>query len=107
MLSLEFIYFSYLFGLCIHVVDEYNTSGGFVNWVKEKYYENYSEKKFIIANGIVFFIHFVFTILYTKYQGNYFVFPLITASLFTFNGIAHLVSTVSTKRHSPGLLLRF
>jgi hypothetical protein len=104
MLSLELIFYAYLFALCIHVVDEYNTSGGFINWVRENFYADYNEKKFIAGNGIAFILHLTFTLIYAAYQGNYFILPLFTASVFTFNGIAHLISTVRRNRHSPGLL---
>jgi hypothetical protein len=104
LIPIDILLWAYAFALCVHVVDEYNSGGGFVAWVQRNYYPNYSDKKFLIANTIVFILHISFILVYENFGNAFIVLPLITAWLFTGNGITHWIYTINKKEHSPGLM---
>lgn len=104
MISLTFLLWAYALALCIHVTDEYNSNGGFVNWVKTKFYPEYTDKKFLIANTAIFILHICFILLYSEVNNKLVILPFITSWIFTGNGIAHWIYTIRKKEHSPGFM---
>jgi hypothetical protein len=87
-----------------HIFEESVMPEVFVDKVKRLYWPNYSWKKFFGFNVLLLSLNIGAVITYESAYGAWIIFPLILLFERAFNGIYHVIETISTRRHSSGLL---
>ena len=88
----------------IHCLDESIAGGGFVKMVRERFWPEYSGKKFFWFNTGLHIINITGIILFEVLGGAWVIFPLSLSWLFVTNGLWHVLGTVMSREYHPGLM---
>ena len=102
-IPVSFIFWSFVIAYIIHIIDESLMGETFVGMVKNLFWPEYKWKHFFGFNTLLLLLTIISIILFEVFNGFWIIAPLIFIFLFTTNGIWHLVSTIITKKYSPGL----
>jgi hypothetical protein len=71
--------------------------------VKTLFWQGFKWKHFFVFNALLLSLTIISIILFEIFNGLWIIAPLIFVFLYTTNGIWHLVSTIITRKYSPGL----
>ena len=102
-IPISFIFWGFVIAYIIHIIDESLMGETFVGMVKNLFWPEYQWKHFFGFNTLLLSLTIISVILFEVFNGLWIVAPLIFVFLYTTNGIWHLVSTIITKKYSPGL----
>jgi len=103
MIPIEFIFWGYVIAYVIHIIDEALLGETFVGMVRNLFWPKYEWKHFFWFNTLLMSLTIISITLFETFNGMWIIAPLSFVFLFTTNGIWHLISTIITKRYSPGL----
>ncbi len=102
-IPISFIFWGFVIAYIIHIIDESLMGETFVGMVKNLFWPEYQWKHFFGFNALLLSLTIISIILFEVFNGSWIVAPLIFVFLYTTNGIWHLVSTIITRKYSPGL----
>lgn len=102
-IPISFIFWGFVIAYIIHIIDESLMGETFVGMVKNLFWPEYQWKHFFGFNALLLSLTIISIVLFEVFNGLWIVAPLIFVFLYTTNGIWHLVSTIITKKYSPGL----
>ncbi len=102
-IPVSFIFWGFVIAYIIHIIDESLMGETFVGMVRNLFWPEYQWKHFFGFNTLLLSLTIISVILFEIFNGLWIIPPLIFVFLYTTNGIWHLVSTIITKKYSPGL----
>jgi len=102
-IPIAFIFWGYVIAYTIHIIDEALMGETFVGMVRRLFWPKYKWKHFFGFNTLLISLTIISIILFEVFNGLWMIAPLTFVFLYTTNGIWHLVSTIITKKYSPGL----
>lgn len=102
-IPISFIFWGFVVAYVIHIVDESLMGETFVGMVQNLFWPEYQWKHFFGFNTLLILLTIISIILFEIFNGLWIIAPLIFVFLYTTNGIWHLISTIITKKYSPGL----
>ena len=103
-IPISFIFWGFAIAYVIHIIDESLMGETFVGMVKNLFWPEYQWKHFFGFNTLLLSLTITSIILFEIFNGLWIIAPLIFIFLYTTNGIWHLISTIITKKYSPGLV---
>jgi len=102
-IPISFIFWGYVVAYVIHIIDEALIGETFVGMVRKLFWPKYEWKHFFYFNTMLISLTIISIIMFEIFNGLWIIAPLSAAFLFTTNGMWHLISTIITKKYSPGL----
>ena len=103
-LALIFSFWFTVAAYVVHVLDESQLGGSFVEKVREHWWPEYSWSKFFWFNAGYFTIMIVSVVLYDFLGGKWVILPLAWAVERACNGVWHLGRAIYFREYSPGLV---
>ena len=103
VIPISFIFWGHVFAYVIHIIDEALLGETFVGMVRDLFWPKYEWKHFFGFNSLLMSLFIISIILFEIFNGLWIIPPLSFVFLFSTNGIWHLLSTLITKKYSPGL----
>lgn len=103
-IPISFIFWGYVIAYVIHIIDEALIGETFVGMVRKLFWPKYEWKHFFVFNTMLISLTIISIIVFEVFNGLWIIAPLSAVFLFTTNGIWHLISTIITKKYSPGLV---
>ncbi len=103
-IPISFIFWGYVVAYVIHIIDETLIGETFVGMVRKLFWPKYEWKYFFGFNTMIMLLLIISIIMFEIFNGLWIVAPLSAVFLFTTNGMWHLISTIITKKYSPGLV---
>lgn len=102
-IPISFIFWGFVIAYIIHIIDESLMGETFVGMVRSLFWQEYKWKHFFAFNTLLLLLTVISIILFEVFNGLWIIAPLIFVFLYTTNEIWHMVSTVITRKYSPGL----
>jgi hypothetical protein len=102
-IPISFIFWGYVVAYVIHIIDEALIGETFVGMVRKLFWPKYEWKHFFGFNTMLISLTIISIVLFELFNGLWIIAPLSFVFLFTTNGVWHLISTIITKKYSPGL----
>ena len=102
-IPVSFIFWGFVIAYILHIIDESLMGETFIGMVKNLFWQGFKWKHFFVFNTLLLSLTIISIILFEIFNGLWIIAPLIFVFLYTTNGIWHLVSTIITKKYSPGL----
>lgn len=103
-LPIDLFFWGFVIAYCIHILEESLMCEVFVDKVKNKYWSEYSWRKFFCFNTMLLSINIIAIILYECLGSALIILPLSLAFERVINGFYHLGETLVTKKFSSGLI---
>jgi hypothetical protein len=102
-IPISFIFWGYVVAYVIHLIDEALIGETFVGMVRKLFWPKYEWKHFFGFNTMLMLLLIISIIMFEIFNGLWIIAPLSAVFLFVTNGMWHLISTIITKKYSPGL----
>lgn len=104
-MSLDVLLWAFLASYVIHLVDETTMNGGFIRWIKARFWPTYTARMNFWFNGGAIVAIVASNLLYDVVGGHWVILALIWPSGFALHGLTvHLFWTIRQRNLSPGLL---
>jgi hypothetical protein len=104
IIPIEFFFWGIVAAYVIHILEESVLGEIFVDKVKNRFWPEYTWRKFFGFNALLMSLNIIAIILFIVIGGGWIIFPLALAFERIFNGFWHLIETIITRRYSSGLL---
>ena len=103
-IPIEFIFWGIVAAYVIHILEESVLGEVFVEKVRNRFWPEYTWRKFFGFNTLLISINVIAIILFDVIGGGWIIFPLALTFERVLNGFWHLAETIITRRYSSGLL---
>ena len=105
MLFLSLLFWAFLASFTVHILDEAQLNGGFVQWIARDFWPGYHWRMFFWFNAGAIGGIAVSNVLFDSLGGHWVILPLIWVSGFVTHVVTvHVYWTIRRNTYSPGLL---